>query len=419
MAEFAGWLPWLFVAALACFGLGWVAARFDVKQLLHESRAMPRAYFRGLNFLMNEEADKAVEAFIDVSRAHPEAVELQFALGNLLRRRGEADRAIKIHQELMERSGLDPALRQSAALELARDFQKAGLLDHAEDVLGLLIDKLARDNPLRREALQLLKSICVQAREWDRAMSAAQAYMKEFAPDDARLKAELAQFHCERAEELKATDAAAAERELDAALAANPGCVRSNILRGDWQAAAGQHPAALATWLGIERQDPDCMGLVAARMMQSWRALGQAGEGIAALTRMQEAAPGLDLMKVLLGATREAHGQAAALDLARAQLRLHPTLVGLDRVFEAQAAGAEVPELALQKKVVHEHAEKLAMYLCSECGFKARQHFWHCPACGEWESMPPRLTAELESAGRHLFHAKAADSSSVQASGGR
>jgi lipopolysaccharide biosynthesis regulator YciM len=413
MADLAGWLPWLFVAALACFALGWVAARIDVKQLIHESRAMPRAYFRGLNFLMNEEPDKAVEAFIDVSKAHPEAVELQFALGSLLRRRGEAGRAIKIHQELMERSGLDPALRQSAALELARDFQKAGLLDHAEDVLEALVPKLAKDNPLRREALILLKDICVQAREWNRAIEAAQSFMTEFAAGDARLKAELAQFHCERAEELKTTDMTVATRELDAALAVNPACVRANILRGDWLAAAGRHADAIAAWLAIEPQDPACIGLVAARLMQSWRAIGHVDQGIAELTRLQSAAPGLEIMKVLLAATRDAAGQAAALELARDQLRQHPTLVGLDRVFETQTGhtnAEETAELALQRKVVHEHAEKLAMYLCTECGFKARQHFWHCPACGNWESMPPRLTAELETAGRHLFHAKAAAS---------
>lgn len=413
MGELGGLLPWLFLAALICFGLGWVAARVDVKQLVQESRAMPRAYFRGLNFLMNEEPDKAVEAFIDVSKAHPEAVELQFALGSLLRRRGEADRAIKIHQELMERSGLEPALRQTAALELARDFQKAGLLDHAEDVLDALVPKLSKDNPLRREALVLLKDICVQAREWNRAIEAARMTMREFASDDIRLQAELAQFHCERAEEMKATDAEGAARELDAALSVNAACVRANILRGDWLSAAGKHDAAIAAWLAIEQQDPACMGLVAARLLQSWRAMGQVDQGIAELARLQSAVPGLEIMKVLLAATRDTAGQTAALEMARDQLRQHPTLVGLDRVFETQTGLAnceDSEELALQKKVVHEHSEKLAMYLCTDCGFKARQHFWHCPACGNWESMPPRLTAEFETAGRHLFHAKAASS---------
>ncbi|MBL8519229.1 MAG: lipopolysaccharide assembly protein LapB [Betaproteobacteria bacterium] len=408
MADLAGWLPWLFVGALACFGLGWMAARVDIKQLIQESRAMPRAYFRGLNFLMNEEPDKAVEAFIDVSKAHPEAVELQFALGSLLRRRGEADRAIKIHQELMERSGLDAALRNTAALELARDFQKAGLLDHADEVLDGLLPKLAPESGLRREALVLLKDISVQAREWDHAVEAARLLLREFLPGDARLQAELAQFHCERAEDLKSKDPAAAERELDAALAANPACMRANMLRGDWHAADGRHAQALEAWRAIEAQDAQGMGLVAARMMQSWRALGQADAGVAELTRLQDRAPGLDVMKALLVFTRDTAGPDAALELARAQLKRHPTLVGLDRVYESQVnTQDDGEELALQKKVVHEHAEKLAMYLCSECGFKSRQHFWHCPACGQWESMPPRLTAELDTAGRHLFHATA------------
>ena len=129
------WLPWIFLSALAFFGMGWLVARIDIKQLLSESRALPQSYFKGLNFLMTEQQDKAIEAFIEVTRQQPEAVELQFALGSLFRKRGEVDRAIRIHQNLSERADLPAEQRTAALLDLALDYQKAGLLDHAERIL--------------------------------------------------------------------------------------------------------------------------------------------------------------------------------------------------------------------------------------------------------------------------------------------
>ena len=135
------WLPWLFLGAMAIFAMGWMVARVDVKQLLLESRALPQAYFKGLNFLLNEQQDKAIESFMEVTKANPEAVELQFALGSLFRRRGEVDRAIRVHQELSERTSLTPEQRANALIELAMDYQKAGLLEHAERIL---VDAIAK-----------------------------------------------------------------------------------------------------------------------------------------------------------------------------------------------------------------------------------------------------------------------------------
>ena len=125
------WLPWIFLAALAFFGMGWLVARIDIKQLLTESRALPQSYFKGLNFLMAEQPDKAIEAFIEVTKQQPEAIELQFALGSLFRKRGEVDRAIRIHQNLSDRTELPAEQRTAALLDLALDYQKAGLLEHA------------------------------------------------------------------------------------------------------------------------------------------------------------------------------------------------------------------------------------------------------------------------------------------------
>ena len=130
--EFEFW--WLLALPLF-FGMGWIAARVDIKSLLSESRAMPSSYFRGLNFLLNEQPDKAIESFLQVAKENPQTVELQFALGSLFRRRGEVDRAIRMHQDLVNREDLPAEERRQASFELSQDYFKAGLLDHAEQVL--------------------------------------------------------------------------------------------------------------------------------------------------------------------------------------------------------------------------------------------------------------------------------------------
>ena len=144
--EFEFW--WLLAFPLF-FGLGWLAARIDIKHLVSESRSLPRSYFKGLNFLLNEQPDKAIEAFIEVVKVDPETIELHFALGSLFRRRGETERAIRMHQNLLERGDLGQEQRLAALFELGQDYLKAGLLDRAEEVFVKL-----RDTPHRGAALE-------------------------------------------------------------------------------------------------------------------------------------------------------------------------------------------------------------------------------------------------------------------------
>jgi lipopolysaccharide biosynthesis regulator YciM len=181
--------------------------------------------------------------------------------------------------------------------------------------------------------------------------------------------------------------------------------VRANILRGEWLAAAGRHEQAIEAWKAIEQQDPAYFGLVAEGMLESYKALGRLGEGLSLLRGLQHRYPGLDLLNVVYQATAEHEGDEAAWRLVRDEVRRNPTLVGLDRLIDAElvrAAPERRQDLQLMKNLVHSHAQALAVYLCSSCGFKARQFFWQCPACGGWETFPPRRTAELDTAGRHL-----------------
>ena len=389
---------WWLLALPVFFGMGWVAARIDLKSLLSESRALPSSYFRGLNFLLNEQPDRAIESFLQVAKENPQTVELQFALGSLFRRRGEVDRAIRMHQDLVNREDLDPDQRREASFELAEDYFKAGLLDHAERVLAAM----AEADPSADVHRQLL-DIYIQEKDWAKAIEAAR---KLEVSARRNYQKEIANYYCELAiTEHVHGRSEAAQAHLARALDTNRKCVRANLYRAEWLAAAGRHAEAIETWKAVESQDPAYLGLAAEGMVESYRALASPGEGLALLRGLQHRYPGLDLLNVVYQATAEQEGDEAAWRLVRDEVRRNPTLVGLDRLIDAELVRAPAErrqDLQLMKNLVHSHAQALAVYLCANCGFKARQFFWQCPACGGWETFPPRRTAELESSGRHL-----------------
>ncbi|QJR15537.1 lipopolysaccharide assembly protein LapB [Usitatibacter palustris] len=389
---------WWLLALPVFFGMGWVAARVDLRSLLSESRQMPSSYFRGLNFLLNEQPDKAIESFLLVAKEHPDTVELQFALGSLFRRRGEVDRAIRMHQDLVAREDLPPDERRQASFELAEDYFKAGLLDHAEQVLA----KMAEADPSADVHRQLL-DIYIQEKDWAKAIGAAK---KLEVSAKRNYQKEIANYYCELAiTEQVHGRGEGADAFLAKALEANRKCVRANLLRGEWLARAGKHEEAIAAWKAIESQDPAYFGLAAEGMFESYRALGQLGEGLALLRGLQHSYPGLDLLNVVYQATAEQEGDEAAWRLVRDEVRRNPTLVGLDRLVDAELLRAppdKRQDLQLMKNLVHSHAQALAVYLCANCGFRARQFFWQCPACGGWETFSARRTAELDTADRHL-----------------
>jgi lipopolysaccharide biosynthesis regulator YciM len=375
------------------FGLGWLAARVDIRHLVKDSRALPTSYFKGLNFLLNEQPDKAIEAFIEVVKVDPETVELHFALGSLFRRRGEYDRAIRMHQHLLERADLGPEQRAAALYALGQDYLKAGILDRAEEVFNRLADGTHAG-----EARRFLLEIFQQEKEWDKASAMARRLESETGESRAR---EIAHFLCERAS-IEATHSRpdTARRHLEAALEANRKCVRASLQLGDLEKSYGSLERAIESWKRIESQNPAYLALVAQRLLEAFRATGKLEEGLTLLTGYLERYPSLDLLDAVFQTTLEAKGAEAAYKLVRDELRRNPTLLGLDRLLEAQIVGAATPErrrdLELVRNLVHSHTRRLARYRCENCGFKARQFHWLCPACGGWETYPPRRSEEFD-----------------------
>ena len=384
--EFEYW--WLLGFPLF-FGLGWIAARIDIRQIVSESRALPRSYFRGLNFLLNEQPDKAIEAFIEVVKVDPETIELHFALGSLFRRRGEYDRAIRMHQNLLERPGLADEQKVIALAELGQDYLKAGILDRAEEVF-----KKLETSPQAALARRHLLEIYEQEKDWGRAIE-----MTKLVEPDPR---DLAQYYCElAAAESAESRPDAARRHLEAALEANRKCVRASLQLGDLEKNQGNAELAIEHWKRIESQNPAYLALVAQRLLEAYRQLGRAEEGLTLLAGYLERYPSLDLLDTVFQQTMEAKGAQQAYALVRDELRRNPTLLGLDRLLEAaQVIGTSTPErrrdLDLVRDLVHGHTRRLARYRCETCGFKARQFHWRCPACGGWETYPPRRTEEFD-----------------------
>ncbi|HYC46101.1 MAG TPA: lipopolysaccharide assembly protein LapB [Burkholderiales bacterium] len=381
---------WWLLALPLFFALGWLAARIDIKQLVSESRALPLSYFKGLNFLLNEQPDKAIEAFIEVVKVDPQTVELHFALGNLFRRRGELERAIRMHQNLVERPDLHEEQKLAALFELAQDYLKAGLLDRAEELFLRL-----EGTPHAEAALKFLLEIYQQEKDWQKAIGIAE---KLEAVTGRSHQKEIANFFCEIASgEMMHSRPEAARAPLEEALKHHRLCVRANVLLGDLEARRGNLDAAVEAWKRIESQNPAFLALVAERIYDAYRERGREDEGLNLLRAYLEKYPSLDALNVVFQATLERQGAEPAYRLVRDELRRTPTLLGLDKLLEAQLLEAPIDrrrDLELIRGLVNQHTQGLAMYKCDNCGFRARQYYWHCPACASWETYSPRRTEE-------------------------
>lgn len=382
---------WWLISIPIFFSLGWIAARVDINQLISESRTLPKGYFKGLNFLLNEQPDKAIDAFIEIVKLDPETAELHFALGNLFRRRGEIERAIRVHQNLLARPDLPLEHQVHSQYELGQDYLKAGLLDRAEETFNQLVE-----TTYGAQARRALLEIYQREKEWARAIEAALALQESGA--GGRQK-EIAQFYCELAQdELVHTHPDAALALLEKALATDRKNVRATLLMGDGYLAKGDVEAALLAWRRVEHQSVPHVALVAQRLMDGYRTVGRSQEGVNLLKSYLAEASSIDLLQVAFKAVLELEGPDAANQLISDEVRRMPTLLGLDKLLEARLMEAPPemwPELSIIKNLVHTYTQKLARYQCNYCGFKARQFYWQCPGCNHWETYPPRRTEEL------------------------
>ena len=374
-------LQWLLIALPVAFALGWMASRFDLKQLKREHEDAPRAYFKGLNLLLNEQQDKAIDAFIEAVQNDPDTTELHFALGNLFRRRGEFERAVRVHEHLLGRSDLKTGDRDRAQRALAQDFMKAGLFDRAEAAWHAL-----DGTPFDGEAQLALLSLYERSRDWPQAAAVArrleQAGSGSFA-------SRIAHYECELAE---AADAAGRLDEASAALQrareAAPQAPRPLLLAGQRLLSQGDAAGALRAWDTLREQHPTSFLLVAADYVKAAQACGQAEAAHSALARALQDLPAVELLAAL--ETLEAPDDPARLPRLLNQLKLQPSLSAAQRLLELPPQAWTPQAWAALRAAVDRSVAPLQRYRCAACGFEARHYFWQCPGCLSWDSYPPQ-----------------------------
>ncbi len=350
-------LLWLLLPVAAASG--WWLGRRRVADGERADEDLRSDYFRGINYLLNEQPDKAIEVFIKVLEVDHETVETHLALGNLYRRRGEVDRAIRIHQNLVARSSLEAVQRSEALLELGQDYLSAGLLDRAED----LFQELAQSDSYRVQALRQLIDIYEQESDWDKAIESSRELEKVTGN---QLGAVIAHYHCEQAVAARQSgDVAAALRRIGQALDCHRGCVRASLIEGDVFAEQRDFQRALRAYQRVEDQDPDYLPETIGRTHRCYRALGHTEEMQSYLKRLLERYGWMSVALELADIQQRTRGADAAIEFMTTRLRERGSVRGLDRLMalELERSGVEAPEyFQLLKSLTGELLEDRPVY---------------------------------------------------------
>jgi lipopolysaccharide biosynthesis regulator YciM len=377
-------LQWLLLGLPLAFGLGWLASRFDLRQWRREQKDAPKAYYKGLNLLLNEQHDKAIDAFIEAVQQDPDTSELHFALGNLFRRRGEFERAVRVHEHLLHRADLARSERERAQHALAQDFMKAGLLDRAEAAYQAL-DGSAFDT----EARLALLSLHERSRDWRAAVEVAQKLEHR---GTGSFASRIAHYWCEIALE---ADARHQGEEADAAVQhareAAPQAARPLVLAGERASRRGAHSEVLSLWGVLMVAHPLAFNLVARDYAASAIACGEQEGALARVLDLYRRTPSLDLLAALAMLDPDA---ARTGERLLAHLRDHPTLSAAQALL-LQHDTAAPGDVAALREAIGRAAQPLQRYRCAACGFEAQHYFWQCPGCLSWDSYPPQRLEDL------------------------
>lgn len=376
------------------FGIGWLASRWDLRleNRMDERERMrqQRSTFKGLSLLLNEQPDQAIETLVKIAQLDPETIELHFALGSLFRRRGETERAIRVHQHLADRDDLKPRDRDHAAYELGRDFLRAGLLDRAEASLNR-VGKGKFAAPAKESLLEMYQI----ERDWTKAIIAATEL------DGLQGKShhtEIAQFHCELGQEaLRRKDLPAVEQSIALALQAVPNHARALILQGDYFMAMDRPAQAIEVWAVIAKTHPAYMHLLADRWMAAHTALNKADEGLSALCDLLKTQASGELLDIVQKHMMQIRGAQATEGMLVEVMQHSPSLSALSKLAQTRLVLAEsngtperVSDLQATLSLLKQRTTSLARYTCGNCGFRARRFYWQCPGCNHWEAYSPR-----------------------------
>lgn len=380
-------LSWILLGLPLAFVLGWLASRLDLRQLRIENHQAPKAYFKGLNFLLNEQQDQAIDAFIEAVQNDPDTSELHFALGNLFRRRGEYERAVRVHEHLLSRGDLNLADHQRAQHALALDYLKAGLLDRAEAALLKL-----EGTPFEAQARLALLANYERSRDWPQA---AQIAHKLATANQGNFSGRLAHYLCEQAVACVSAQPEQALSLLQEAIKTAPDAPRPRIALAHLLASQGKLEAAYSALAQSVESSPAAIPLIAISLVELAVKSGHAVEALELLKTNYAQSPSLDVLDAIVALEASLkHPSSTARDWYVRHLEHEPSLVAASKWIAGEKLEHEQFHPQVQRAL--DHAVKpLIRYRCAACGFEAKQHFWHCPGCQAWDSYPARRVEEL------------------------
>ncbi len=377
-------LLWLLLPVAAASG--WLAARRSVRSSDTSTGDRTPAYFRGLNYLLNEQPDKAIDVFVKMLEVDSETVETHLALGNLFRRRGEVDRAIRIHQNLIARPTLNRDQRAQALLELGQDYMRAGLFDRAES----LFRELSEMKLYQERALENLRVIYQQEKEWQECLEVAKKLEQLTGHSLCR---ERAHYYCELAEEARArNELSQAAALLKKARGCDEGCVRASILQGNLEVAKGACRDAIRSYQRVEQQDPAFLSEVLPMLLSCYRQSAGRTELRRYLEQLFQRHPAIAPALALADLIQADDGDREAVQFLTDYLQEHPDLEGLERLIRLKLEDGDVAAgdtLEVLHRLVSRLLEGRPAYQCGQCGFTAKTLHWQCPGCKTWNSIKP------------------------------
>ncbi|MBL1320173.1 MAG: lipopolysaccharide assembly protein LapB [Methylophaga sp.] len=375
-------IEWLLLLLPIAALSGWLSARSHYKQQQDSQKnAFNPEYFKGLNFLLNEQPDKAIDVFIKLLEVNSETVETHLALANLFRRRGETDRAIRIHQNLIARPTLTQPQRDQALVELGLDYMNAGVLDRAE---SLFLELLAKPSP-PIQAYQQLLHIYQQEKNWLQAIEMAKN-IQNIDPDN--IGHIIAQFYCELATQ-HINNTNKAFTFLKQANKYDQNCVRAMLLEADLHIAANNYRKAQKCLLHIEQQNHHYIAEALPKLLMCYQQLTTLPAFEKWLNSLLNQHPNLTSARLMLTkVTQLQHGSQAAQDYLHKQLHSHPSVEGLHTLISLGEPSNPVlvPLIRDITSTMIRHGDR---YTCQHCGFSGKTMHWHCPSCKRWGTIKP------------------------------
>ena len=377
----------LLASAAGSFGWYWLSQEKNkTRHTESTSESLHRDYFRGLNYLINEQPDKAVDVFIRLLEVDSDTVEMHLALGNLFRQRGEVDRAIRIHQNLIARPQLKKRHRTQALAALGEDYLKAGVLDRAEKLFLELVKLGDKDN----QGLHFLLVIYQREKEWSKAIDVTR---KLAANGSSGMSVMIAQFFCELADTASANDEIKqAQYYLKQAEKANDCCVRVSLLKGALAESTGRYKEALASYVRVKKQNIVYMSEVVVPIVRCFERLGDDHLLKQFLMQSLEACPSDSVIFAISHFLQRTENSQVAIAFLTEQIKHTPSLRGLEhlvKLYVLNSQGDTKEKLTILENLIKAYIEDAPLYQCVQCGFSSRVLNWQCPSCHRWETVRP------------------------------